>query len=356
VRGLGGLAAGEVGLLLGLDLGVGAGGGPGIDEGDGLAAIRHISRIDEEAEDDGAGGADCERGGDPLAARAVAPESGEIPDERARAGGAEKETHAAKIAPPRRPRHPRLPIGGAASMLQGMIRPFLVALLALAAAPAAGETRRLAVGDFDRVIVEGPYEVHLVTGRASAASATGRRESLDRLSVDVQGMTLRIRRSRNAWAGTPGADPGIVAVELSTRALRSARLIGPARFAVEGVRGLRVEFSVEGSGTLTARGVDADHLALALLGSGRLDIAGATRNLAGNFQGTGDVDAAALAASAATISNTSGGAVTLTVNGPATIANQGLGTIRVGGRPVCTISGVGGERVLCARSDQRQHR
>ena len=222
----------------------------------------------------------------------------------------------------------------------------LLALLALAA-PAAAETRRIPVSDFDRVIVEGPYAVHLVTGRPSSASATGTREALDRLSVDVQGQILRIRRSRNAWVGTPGADSGTVTIALATRNLRSARLIGPARLLAESVRGLNVEFSVEGSGTLHATRVDADNLSLALLGSGRLDVAGAARAMTGNFQGSGEIEATNLRAEHATIATTTSGAVTLTVNGPATITNNGLGNVRILGRPVCTTAGIATDQVRC---------
>jgi hypothetical protein len=221
-----------------------------------------------------------------------------------------------------------------------------LALLALAA-PAWAETRRLSIGDFDRVIVEGPYQVHLVIGRASSASATGSREALDRLGVDVQGQILRIRRNRNAWTGTARPDSGTVAIELATRNLRSARLIGPARLEAEGLRGLNVELSVEGSGTLHAVRTDVERLALALLGSGRLEVAGAARALSGNFQGSGEVDAAALRAANATIATTTSGAVTLTVNGPVTIANQGLGNVRILGRPVCTVSGAAADQVRC---------
>src|SRR6185295_9958904 len=151
--------------------------------------------------------------------------------------------------------------------------------LAALAAPASAEDRRYSVGDFDRLIVEGPYQVHLVTGRASAASAQGGRDALDRVTIDVQGQILRVRRNRNAWAGAPGADPGIVTIELATRSVRSARLIGPARLDLEGARGLNLELSVEGSGDLRAAGVDADRLSLALLGSGSLTVAGTARAL-----------------------------------------------------------------------------
>jgi hypothetical protein len=225
--------------------------------------------------------------------------------------------------------------------------PLMLTALAALAAPASAEDRRYSVGDFDRVIVEGPYRVHLVTGRASAASAQGRRDGLDRVTIDVQGQILRIRRNRNAWSGTPGADPGTVAIELATRSVRSVRLIGPARLDLEGARGLNLELSVEGSGDLRADGVDADRLSLALLGSGRLEIAGLARMVNGNFQGTGDVAATDLRAGQATIATTTSGAVAVTVNGPATVTANGLGTVRLLGRPVCTISGIAADQVRC---------
>ncbi len=121
------------------------------------------------------------------------------------------------------------------------IMPAFLALAAAAAAmPAGAADRRYSVSDFDRVIVEGPYAVRLVVGPPSSATATGTREALDRLSVDVQGQTLRIRRSRSGWGGTPGADAGPVTITLATRTLRSARLIGPASLEVDGARGLNV--------------------------------------------------------------------------------------------------------------------
>ena len=231
----------------------------------------------------------------------------------------------------------------------------LIALYVLAA-PALAEDRRLPIEDFDRIVVEGPYIVHLVTGRSTSALARGSRIALDRLNIDVQGMMLHIRRNRNAWFGTPGADAGTVTIELTTRSLRSARLIGPARLDADNIRGLAVEFTVEGSGTLHATRVDADRLSLGLIGSGRLDLAGTARALTGAFQGTGDLAAAQLIANNARISSTTSGAIALTVNGPATIANDGLGNVRIFGRAVCTSSGVSVDQIRCGGSDQGQHR
>jgi hypothetical protein len=229
-----------------------------------------------------------------------------------------------------------------------------VALAALAA-PAHAVDRRLSVTDFDRVIVEGPYQVRLVVGRPSSATVSGSIAALDRVTVDVQGQTLRVRRNRSAWGGAPGADAGRVTIELSTRRLRSARLVGPAQLNVQGAAGLNVEFTVEGSGTLRAANVDADTLSLGLIGAGRLEIGGRAGVLRGDFQGSGTVDASNLGARQADVTSTTSGDVLLAVRGPATVTNNGMGNVRVSGAPACTIRGLGAAQVACD-SDQRQHR
>jgi hypothetical protein len=89
-----------------------------------------------------------------------------------------------------------------------IIPPLLVALAALAAAPAAAAERTYSVTDFDRIQVEGPFEVVLATGLSSKVRASGSTEALDRLSIGVEGGTLRIRVNRSAWGGAPGAAAG----------------------------------------------------------------------------------------------------------------------------------------------------
>ena len=232
-----------------------------------------------------------------------------------------------------------------------------LALLALlAAAPASADERRFPLTDFDRVIIEGPYVVHIVVGRPTAVTATGARQALDLLTLDQQGQMLRVRRNRTASAGGVNPVAGVVHIELAARSLRSARIIGPTQLVVEGARGIDLELSVEGSGSLRATGVDAERLSLALIGSGGLDITGATRALTGNFQGTGEIRAAELRASRANVVSTNSGGIELTVNGPATITSNGLGAIHVGGRPDCTIRGMTPDVVACDGSDQRQPR
>ncbi len=231
----------------------------------------------------------------------------------------------------------------------------LFALLGIAAlaAPAAAAERSYSVTDFDRIQVEGPYIVRLTTGRSAAARASGTIPALDRVMIDVQSQTLRIRRNRSYSGGTPGAQEGPLTISVSTRALRSARLIGPGSLELDRVQGLRADLTVEGSGRLHAAAVAADTLNLGLLGAGRLELAGTAGTLRADIQGSGDLDAAGLTAQNATITTTTSGTVALAVVRAATVTALGLGTVTIGGRPACTVTGAGATQVSCGRSNQR---
>lgn len=236
----------------------------------------------------------------------------------------------------------------------GAMTRIILACLALSAlaAPAAAADRVFPISDFDRVIVEGPYRVRLVVGRATTAVASGTRDGLDRVSVEVRGQTLRVSAGRGIWSGRPGTDPGPVTIALTTRMLRSARTIGPARLEVEGAAGLNVEFMVEGSGAIRATRVAAENLSLGLHGSGALEVAGTARSLRGQFQGSGNVEATQLAAQGATVTANTLGNVALTVNGPAAITAYGLGGVTVAGRAACTLTGPGAAQVRCNRGPE----
>lgn len=241
-------------------------------------------------------------------------------------------------------------------MVVAMTRILLAfAALIAAASPAAAAERRYSVADFDRVVVEGPYIVRLTTGPATSARASGSRAALERMTIDVSGQTLRIRRSRSAWSGNPEAQEGPLTVELATRTIRSIRLIGPARFDVDRVEGLRVDLIVEGSGHLRATRVEADNLSLGLAGAGKIEVAGTAETLTADIQGTGDVDASALRARNATITTTTTGTVAARAERSAAVNALGLGEVTILGSPACTVRGANAGLVRCG-SDQRQQR
>ena len=235
-------------------------------------------------------------------------------------------------------------------MVPAMIRSlFALALMLGAAAPAAAAERRYAVTDFDRIVVEGPYIVRLTVGRSTTAVASGSPAALDRASIDVSGQTLRIRRNRSSWGGNRGVQEGPLTVEVTTRSLRSARLIGPASLDIDRAAGLRVDLIVEGSGRLRAGSVQADNLSLGLAGSGRLEVGGTAEILNADIQGTGDVEASQLRADNATVIAGTTGEVALHVAREATVTASGLGNVRIAGGAVCTVRGPSADLVVCER-------
>ncbi|HXG82131.1 MAG TPA: hypothetical protein VNJ05_10065, partial [Sphingomicrobium sp.] len=95
--------------------------------------------------------------------------------------------------------------------------PILLALLVLASLPAGAAPpaakRNYTVTDFDRIRIDGPYQVSLKTNVAPFARATGSQAALDGVSIEVQGRTLVVREGKNGWGGYPGENSGPVTIE-----------------------------------------------------------------------------------------------------------------------------------------------
>lgn len=225
-------------------------------------------------------------------------------------------------------------------------------LLAGLAVPAAAADRRYAVADFDRVVVEGPYGVRITVGAPSSATASGTPQALDAVLVEVQGSTLRIRRNSNAWSANPrqAPPPATVTLTLTTRTLRSARVLGAGMLSVTAARGPRLDLSVEGTGHLAASGLAVEVLSLGLRGSGSLSVGGTARSLTADIQGSGSLAGEALTADTATLASTTSGEVSLTVRRTATITANGLGSVTILGTPTCTVRGPGAAEVRCGRA------
>ena len=232
-----------------------------------------------------------------------------------------------------------------------MTRTLPLALLAFAAAaPAGAAERSYSVTDFDRVQVEGPFQVTLTTGLASAARVEGSPQALDRITVEVLGSTLRVRSNRSGWGGYPGERTGPVRIALSTRELRAAAVVGSGSLDVDRARGLRVDLTVNGSGRLAVGGVEADNLVVGLLGGGRITLAGRARQLKATIQGSGDLAAAGLSVDDAQIDADTAGSVTVAVARTVKLNATGSGDVEILGNPGCTLEGQGTGNVVCGKS------
>ena len=101
--------------------------------------------------------------------------------------------------------------------------PPILVLLLLASLPAAAQTpatqRSFSVWGFDRVRIDGPYQVNLRTNVAPYARATGTPIALDGVSIRVEGRTLVVRAGHGGWGGYPGEGRGPVTIEVGTHDL-----------------------------------------------------------------------------------------------------------------------------------------
>ena len=226
----------------------------------------------------------------------------------------------------------------------------MLAVLALvAAAPAEAAERRFTVSGFEKVQVEGPFQVTVVTGKGSGAVATGSQQALDQISIVAEGRTLRIRPNRSAWGAPPKAGEGGLKVALSTHELTAATLAGSGTLAIDKARGMRLDVALSGSGRITIGQVEADRLNLQMLGAGALVLSGRAKSLRATVTGQGALDAAGLVADDAEIAADSTGNITLGVRRAAKVASSGAGDVTISGTPACTLSGSGAGRVRCGK-------
>lgn len=232
-----------------------------------------------------------------------------------------------------------------------VLRMHRILLAALAvAAPAGAAERRYTVTDFDRVKVEGPFQVTLATGKASSAVATGGMRAIDQVSIKVEGRVLRISPNRNAWGGYPGEGAGPLKIAVSTHGLRGAAVIGSGSLQIDKAKGMSFEASVAGSGSVGVGNIETDRLTLGLMGSGKIEVAGKAKVLKADIHGGGDLAASGLTAEDAVIGADTAGAIGVGVRRSAKITATGAGDVEIIGTPACTIDARGSGRVVCGKA------
>ncbi|HEX6660908.1 MAG TPA: DUF2807 domain-containing protein, partial [Sphingomicrobium sp.] len=183
------------------------------------------------------------------------------------------------------------------------MRIHLLILLALTglAMPAGAETRNFGVSGFDKVRVDGPFKVHLTTGVAPFAQATGSARAIDRVAVEVRGQTLIVHANRSAWGGYSGDNIGTVEVAIGTHDLSAATLNGSGSLDINAVKGLTFDLAVQGSGGAAIGEVDVDQLRVNVLGTASASLGGRAGKMTAIVRGISSLDAAGLTAKDATI-------------------------------------------------------
>ncbi|SFP86945.1 GIN domain-containing protein [Sphingomonas rubra] len=229
-----------------------------------------------------------------------------------------------------------------------MIRALLLPLLfAGAAAPAAERT--VGTGSFQRLRVEGPFDVRVAAG-SPAARLSGPRDAIEAVDLRNEGGTMIVRAGTGAWGerrDARGGSDGPVVVTLSTPVLAAASSAGGATIAVAAMRGDRIDLLVSGAGTMKVDAATAGDLNATVVGAGTIAVAGRTARARLVATGPGAIDAGALDAGDATIRLDGVGAIRARVRYTAQAANAGLGTIDVAGPATCVVRGPAAGPIRC---------
>lgn len=219
------------------------------------------------------------------------------------------------------------------------MRAALAFFVALAAAlPASAADRTYSMTSFEKIRVDGPYDVKVSTGVSPFARASGDWAAIDQLVMNVEGHTLVIRPP----AGSPSADRGgKLTIEVGTPGLTHAALNGAGRIRIDKVRGLAFDLAVVGAGTVDVAALDVEQLSVGLSGVAGSRLGGAAKSVKAVVRGSSRLDAGALETRDLRLGAEGSAVAHVKALTTANIQAMGPVTVVVEGGPACTVKAQG---------------
>ena len=205
------------------------------------------------------------------------------------------------------------------------------------ASPAAAAKRNFGITDFQKVRVDGPFKVMLTTGVAPFAKATGSPAALDRVAIEVRGDTLIVHNNLDSWSNYPGESSGPVQITLGTHDLSAAWLNGSGTLAIDRVKGLTFDLSVQGSGLGAIGQANIDQLNVSVVGTASARLAGQAAKVTAVIRGISSLDAAGLSTKDATLGADGAATIAAQVSNSVTVDASGPATVTLTGGPSCTL-------------------
>lgn len=224
------------------------------------------------------------------------------------------------------------------------------AALVLLAAPAVAAERNYSVTSFNRVRVDGPYQVTVKTNVAPFARASGSQAALDGVSIRVEGRTLVVRADTSGgWGGYPGEGRGPVTIELGTHDLTTAWVNGAGALFIDKVKGLSFDLAIQGAGVMRIDSADVDQLKIGLSGTASARLSGRAAKVTATVRGSSSLDAETLAVKDAVIGAEGPAMIRANVTGTAKVDALGLASVALAGSPSCTTKSQGSASVTGCR-------
>jgi len=209
--------------------------------------------------------------------------------------------------------------------------------------------RNYNVGAFDRISLAGAYDANVRTGSAISVHAKGGENLLDRIEVEVEGGTLKIRPKHHNGFNWSWGSRGKVELLITVPQLHGATLAGSGSINVDKVQGDSFEGEVAGSGEMTVGNIQVQSLKLSIAGSGDLKANGGRAQSADvDIAGSGGVDARGVQAEQLKVSIAGSGDVQAHATKAADVSIMGSGDVTVSGGARCTIHKAGSGNVNCS--------
>ena len=230
-----------------------------------------------------------------------------------------------------------------------MTRLLLLAALLAAPGSASAADRSVGIGSFDRVRIDGPFIVTVVTGQSPGARISGDRDVIADVEVRSDGGTVFVRRTINGTWGEHGTATATmpVTVTLTTPMLSSVQVLGSAKVGITRMTAPRVDLSLAGPGSIAVDAADTADLRMQLIGTGTLAIGGKAVAARMTSNGSGTIDAAKLEANDLLVGLDGLGQISARARYSARITSGGLGTVTVTGHPKCFVKAIAGAPVTC---------
>lgn len=243
-----------------------------------------------------------------------------------------------------------LPARPAGAILVPMIPRFALfaALAALFASPAWAAERRVQIGSFERLRVEGPFEVRVTTGRSPGGGIVADPHVIERIEVRVDGTTLVVRMGSDGWGERPRvAVDAPPVITLSTPSLAAATVFAGGKVTVTRMKGTRLDLAVSGAGQIALEQADAEQVNATLIGTGSITLGGRTSRARLLSNGPGTIDAGDLQADQLVVNLDGSGETRAQARYTAQVTNTGLGRVIIAGNAKCTVKAAAGGPVSC---------
>lgn len=224
-----------------------------------------------------------------------------------------------------------------------------LSLLLLSLTASAPDERSFMLTEFDRIRVDGPFEVRVITTGPAGARASGDGRAIERVRLRVDGQTLVVTTDTRGFEGY-GRDrnnPPVITVR--AQRLRAALVNGAGSLTIAAMRSQRVDLGVNGGGRIDARGIETDQLHAVLTGTGAIAASGRALRARFASNGAGGIDASGLSVNDLTVVSQSAGNGRFAARNTADVTALGIGSVTVEGTPTCRTRGPGPVRCGAAR-------